>query len=123
MSQSVLTTIRGALGLVIPEEWSVLLKETHITMHFLSKIAHEMVEKVCRPLETLEFKDIGWGWKINDSSNLQRIDLDAIFGYHKAKQTSCLNAKNTFMQIELYIIMTASQEYVSKMTRMVLLSL
>ena len=30
--------IEGALGLVIPEEWSVLLKETHITMCFLAKL-------------------------------------------------------------------------------------
>ena len=51
-----------ALGLVIPEEWSVLLEETHITVRFLSEIAHEMAEKVFLPLQTLEFKDVGWGW-------------------------------------------------------------
>ena len=62
MSQSVLNIIKGALGLVIPEEWSVLLKETHITMHFLCEIAHETVEKVFLPLQTLEFKEIIWGW-------------------------------------------------------------
>ena len=117
MSQSVLKIIKGMLGLVIQEEWSALLEETHITVRFLSEIAHETVEKVCLPLQTLEFKDVGWGWQINDSCNLQRIDLDAIFGYHKGKQTSRLNAKNTFMQIEPYIIMTASQEYVSNMMR------
>ena len=61
MSQSVLNTIKGVLGLVILEEWSVLLEETHITMHFLCKIAHEMVEKVFLPLQTLEFKEISWG--------------------------------------------------------------
>ena len=53
-----LKTIKGALGLVILEEWIVLLKETHITVHFLSEIAHEMAEKVFLPLQTLEFKDI-----------------------------------------------------------------
>ena len=83
MSQSMLNIIKGALGLVIPEEWSVLIEETHITVHFLSEIAHETVEKVCLPLQNLEFKDVGWGWYVNDSGNLQRIDLDAIFGYHK----------------------------------------
>ena len=50
------------LGLVIPEEWSVLLEETHITLRFLCEIAHEMAEKVCLPLQNLEFKDISWGW-------------------------------------------------------------
>ena len=57
-----LTTIKGAMGLVIPEEWSVLLEEMHITVCFLSEIAHEMVEKFFLPLQTLEFKDGGWGW-------------------------------------------------------------
>ena len=57
-----LKVIKGALGLVIPEEWSVLLEETHITMHFLSEIAHEKTEKFFLPLQTLEFKDVGWGW-------------------------------------------------------------
>ena len=85
MSYSMLKIIKGTLGLVIPEEWSVLLEETHITVHFLNEIAHETVEKVFLPMQTLEFKYIGWGWYINDSGNLQRIDLDAIFGYHKAK--------------------------------------
>ena len=57
-----LNIIEGTLGLVILEEWGVLLEETHITMHFLSEIAHETAEKVCLPLQTLEFKDVGWGW-------------------------------------------------------------
>ena len=59
MSQSILKTLKDALGLVILEEWSVLLEEMHITMHFLSEIAHETAEKVCLPLQTLEFKDVG----------------------------------------------------------------
>ena len=54
--------IEGSLGLVIPKEWIVLLKEMHITMRFLSEIAHEMVENFFLPLQTLEFKDVGWGW-------------------------------------------------------------
>ena len=62
MSQSMLKTIKGMFGLVIQEEWSVLLEETHITVHFLSEIAHETTEKVFFPLQTLEFKDFGWGW-------------------------------------------------------------
>ena len=57
-----LNIIKGALGLVILEEWSVLLEETHITVCFLCEIAHETVEKVCLPLQTLEFKEIGWDW-------------------------------------------------------------
>ena len=57
-----LKIIKGALGLVIPEEWSVLLEETHITVFFLNEIAHEMVEKFFLPLQNLEFKDGGWGW-------------------------------------------------------------
>ena len=61
MIQSVLNIIKGALGLVIPEEWSVLLEETHIIVRFLSEIAHKIAEKVCLPLQTLEFKDGGWG--------------------------------------------------------------
>ena len=56
-----LKIIKGALGLVIPEEWSVLLEEMHITMHFLYEIAHEMAEKFFLPLQTLEFKEISWG--------------------------------------------------------------
>ena len=62
MIQSVLNTIKVALGLVIPEEWSVLLEDTHIAMCFLSEIAHETMEKVFLPLQTLEFKEIIWGW-------------------------------------------------------------
>ena len=54
--------IKGALGLVIPEERGVLLEETHITVRFLCKIAHEMAEKVCLSLKNLEFKEISWGW-------------------------------------------------------------
>ena len=57
-----LKIMKGALGLVIPEEWSVLLEETHVTMHFLWDISHEMTEKVFLPLQTLEFKEISWGW-------------------------------------------------------------
>ena len=57
-----LKIINGALGLVIQEEWSVLLDETHITVHFLSEIAHETTKKFFLPLQTLEFKDISWGW-------------------------------------------------------------
>ena len=117
MSQSMLKIIKGALGLVIPEEWSVLLEETHTTMCFLNEIAHETVEKVFLPLQTLEFKDVGWGWQINDGDNIQRID--AIFGYHKSKQMSRLNTQNPFMRIELYVIMTTSQKNVSKMPRVV----
>ena len=56
-----LNTIKGALGLVIPEEWSVLLEEMHITMCFLNEIEHETAEKVFLPLQALEFKDGGWG--------------------------------------------------------------
>ena len=56
-----LNIIKGSLGLVIPEEWSVLLEETHITMRFLCKITHETVEKVFLHLQTLEFEKIGWG--------------------------------------------------------------
>ena len=54
--------IKGALGLVIPKEWGALLEEMHITMHLLYEIAHEMVEKIFLPLQTLEFKEISWGW-------------------------------------------------------------
>ena len=57
-----LKTIKGTFGLVIPEEWGVLLEEAHKTMHFLCEIARETLEKVCLPLQTLEFKEIGWGW-------------------------------------------------------------
>ena len=57
-----LKTIKGVMGLVILEEWSVLIEERHITMRFLSEIAHETAEKVCLPLQNLEFKDVGWGW-------------------------------------------------------------
>ena len=57
-----LKIIKVMLGLVIPEEWSVLLEETHTTVCFLSEIAHEMIEKVFLPLQILEFKDVGWGW-------------------------------------------------------------
>ena len=62
MGQSVFNIIKGALGLVIPEEWSGLLKETHITVYFLCEIAHEMAEKFFLPLQNLEFKEVGWGW-------------------------------------------------------------
>ena len=57
-----LKIVKGALGLVIQEEWCVLLEETHIIVHFLSEIAHETAEKVFLPSQTLEFKDVGWGW-------------------------------------------------------------
>ena len=69
MSQSMLKIIKVALGLVIPEEWSVLLEEMHITVHFLYEIAHEMVKKVFLPLQTLDFKEISWGWKIKNGGN------------------------------------------------------
>ena len=118
-----LKIIKGVSGLVILQEWRVLLKETHITTRFLCEIALEMAEKVFLPLQNLEFKEVGWGWYIKNSGNLQRIDPDAIFGYHKAKEMSHINVKNTFMWIELYIIMTTSQEYLSKMTRVFLPSL
>ena len=62
MGQSVFKIIKGTLGLVIPEERGVLLEEMHITMCFLCEIAHEMVEKVFLPFQTLEFKEVGWGW-------------------------------------------------------------
>ena len=59
MSQSVLHIIKGSLGLVIPEEHSVLLEETHITVRFLCKVAHKMMKKVFLPLQTLEFSYVG----------------------------------------------------------------
>ena len=62
MSQSVINIIKGLVGLVVPQEWSVPLQEIHITMHFLSEIANETTEKVFLPLQTLEFKEIIWGW-------------------------------------------------------------
>ena len=46
-----LKIIKGTLGLVISEEWSVLLEETHITMRFLYEIAHETTKKVFLPLQ------------------------------------------------------------------------
>ena len=61
MSQSVLNIIKGTLGLVIPEEWGVLLKEMHIATRFLYEIAHETTEKIFLPLQNLEFKEVGWG--------------------------------------------------------------
>ena len=61
MSEITLKIIKGMLGLVILEEWSVLLEETHITVRFLSEIAHKMTKKVCISLQTLDFKDGGWG--------------------------------------------------------------
>ena len=51
-----LKIIKGALGLVIPEEWGVLLKETHINMCFLSKFTNKTMNKIFLPLQTLEFK-------------------------------------------------------------------
>ena len=57
-----LKIIKGALGLVILEQWSVLFEEMHITVCFLCEIAHETVKKVCLPLQNLEFKEISWGW-------------------------------------------------------------
>ena len=44
-----LNIIKGALGLVIPKEWSVVLEEMHIIVHFLYEIAHKTVEKVFLP--------------------------------------------------------------------------
>ena len=57
-----LKIIKGALGLVIPEEWCVLLEEMHITVCFLYEIANEMEEIFFLPLQNLEFKEVGWGW-------------------------------------------------------------
>ena len=57
-----LKIIKGALGLVILEEWGILLEETHITVCFLCEIAHETAEKVCLPLQNLDFKNVDWGW-------------------------------------------------------------
>ena len=51
--------VKSSLGLVILEEWSVLLEEMHIIVRFLREIAHETMEKVCLPMQTLEFKDVG----------------------------------------------------------------
>ena len=62
MGQSMLQIIKISLGLVILEEWSILLEETHITVCFLIEIAHETAEKFFLPLQTLEFKEISWGW-------------------------------------------------------------
>ena len=53
--------IEGSLGPVILEEWSVLLKEIHITMHFLSEATNKTTKKVFLPLQNLEFKQVGWG--------------------------------------------------------------
>ena len=61
MSHSVLKSIKGALVLVILEEWCVLLKETHMAVRFLYEIAHETAKKVFLPQQTLEFKEISWG--------------------------------------------------------------
>ena len=60
MSQSVLNIIKGVLGLVIPEEWSALIQKAHMTMCFLGEIANKTAEKVFLPLQTLEFKQVGW---------------------------------------------------------------
>ena len=46
------------IGPVILEEQSVLLQETHITMHFLGEVAHETSKKVFLPLKTLEFSKV-----------------------------------------------------------------
>ena len=56
-----LKIIKGVLGLVILEEWSVLHEEMHITMHFLSEVTNKTTKKVCLPLETLELSNVGWG--------------------------------------------------------------
>ena len=56
-----LEIIKGSLGLVILEEWSVLLQEMHITVRFLSEIANEMAKKFCLPLQTLELNNVYWG--------------------------------------------------------------
>ena len=61
MIQSMFDIIEGSLGLVILGEWSVLLKETHITMRFLREVANKMTKKFFLPLQTLEFKQVGWG--------------------------------------------------------------
>ena len=62
--------IKGSLGLVIPKEQSVLLKEMHITVRFLSKVTNKMAKKVFLPLQTLEFKDVGWGSQGEYSNNI-----------------------------------------------------
>ena len=61
MGQSVIKIIKGSLGLVILEEWIILLKKTHITMRFLSKVPNKTTKKVFLPLKNLELKDVGWG--------------------------------------------------------------
>ena len=48
------------------------------------------------------------------------INLDSILRNHKAQKMSHINAKNTFVWIESYVIMTTSQKNVSKMPRVVL---
>ena len=58
MSQSMLDIIKGSMGLVILEEWSVLLQEMHITVRFLSKIANETMKN---PLQNLELNHVCWG--------------------------------------------------------------
>ena len=84
MDQSVINIIEGSLGLVILEEWSILLKEMHITMCFPSKVTNKTTKKVYLPLQTLELKEVGWGSQGEYSSNLQWINLDAIFRNHVA---------------------------------------
>ena len=84
MGQSMLKIIKNSLGLVILEEWSFLLKEMHITVCFLSKVTNKTTKKVFLPLQTLEFKDVGWGREGEYSSNIQWINLDAILRNHEA---------------------------------------
>ena len=88
-------------------------------MCFLNKIANETMEKFYLPLQTLDINNVCWGRQGQYSSNIQWIDLDAILRNHKAKKKSRLNSKNTFVWIELYVIMTKSHENVPKMPKVV----
>ena len=65
-----LKIIKGVLVLVIPEGWSIVLEETHITMHFFCKVAHKTTKKVFLPLQTLE---------INDVCGAGKVRIEAIF--------------------------------------------
>ena len=61
MGQGMIDIIKGSLGLVILEKWSILLQEKNITMHFLKEITNEMVKKFFLPLQTLELNNVDWG--------------------------------------------------------------
>ena len=83
-------------------------------MRFFCEVAYETMKKVCLPLQTLEFSDISRGGQGQNSSNFQRIYLDAIFGNHKAQKTSSFNKKDTFVCIKPNVIMTTPKKNVSK---------